>query len=69
MKCFEQREVEKFIIKKREENKEKNMMAFYRGMDSNTRKMILKTLDGMEKRDGKLTGNNKILQKVLRKLE
>jgi len=58
MECFEQTA-----------NKERVMMAFYRNMDSNTRKMILKTLDRINKIDGKLTGNNKILQKVLRKLE
>ena len=58
MECFEQTA-----------NKERVMMAFYRSMDSNTRKMILKTLDRINKIDGKLTGNNKILQKVLRKLE
>ena len=44
-------------------------MTFYRNMDSNTRKMILKTLDRINKIDGKLVGDNKILQKVLRKLE
>ena len=45
------------------------MTTFYKTMDSDTRKMILKTLDRINKIDGKLTGNNKILQKVLRKLE
>ena len=59
MDCFEESKIEK----------ERIMMTFYRNMDSNTRKMILKTLDRINKIDGKLVGDNKILQKVLRKLE
>lgn len=59
MECFEESKIEK----------ERIMMTFYKNMDSNTRKMILKTLDRINKIDGKLVGDNKILQKVLRKLE
>ena len=45
------------------------MRTFYKNMDSDTRMMILKTLNRINKINGKLTGDNKILFSVLKRLD
>ena len=50
-------------------SKERIMRTFYKNMDSDTRMMILKTLNRINKINGKLTGDNKILFSVLKRLD
>ena len=50
-------------------SKRRIMTTFYKNMDPDTRKMILRTLNRIKKINGKLTGDNKILFSVLKSLD